>query len=649
MLILPVFLCAFALGAFLLAIGPEIPSVDAVRLTSFPSLQAAINAAKSGDTVFVPAGTYYEHVVVNKSLTLFGEGWANTIISGDNTGVVVQVTANDTSISGFTVQNGAVGISLISSCSSNISANVIVKNGYQGLYLSNSHNNIINENNLTNDLWGITLEQSNNNLVLANSLDDNYSPGISLYDSCNNTVSMNSVRNNPVYGIYLANCQNNTVSENSVSLVCDGITLQSSENNSVIGNTVTNTGPNAIDLEYSDGNRVEKNILDENEITLQLLHSSGNLVRGNNLTMSKYGLLLRESGNNTCDGNHMVAGSDSLGVFGNQIADFVNDISSSNTVDGRPVYYWVDHHSGEVPGDAGYVGLVNSTNVTVANLTLENDYEGVLLANSNQIIIRNVTLYDNSYGVMLFNSSGNLVTQCAFQDNIESMWLNQSNYNTIYWNNFMGGGLPEASGTINAWDNGYPKGGNYWAAFAGTDQFTGPYQNATGSDGISDVSYGLSAGNKDRFPLMSPIEVFDAGEWGDLMYSVSVISNSTVSGFSFSPSEAVVSINVTGQEGVGGFCRVVIPGQLLWAQDDQWTVLFEGKAMNYTRISDQDNTYFYVGFTAGSGTIQFLGTQAVPEFQNFVVAVLLLFFSSTFVAILRRKSFSSGYRSPKLK
>ena len=50
-----------------------------------------------------------------------------------------------------------------------------------------------------------------------------------------------------------------------------------------------------------------------------------------------------------------------------------------------------------------------------------------------------------------------------------------------------------------AWDDGYPSGGNYWSDYWGADEKSGPYQNETGSDGISDEPY--NAG--DRHPLMS--------------------------------------------------------------------------------------------------------------------------------------------------
>ena len=51
------------------------------------SIQAAVNAASDGDTLVLKAGTYYENIVINKSLTIIGAGPGLTIING-NTGSV---------------------------------------------------------------------------------------------------------------------------------------------------------------------------------------------------------------------------------------------------------------------------------------------------------------------------------------------------------------------------------------------------------------------------------------------------------------------------------------------------------------------------------------------------------------------------------
>lgn len=44
----------------------------------------------------------------------------------------------------------------------------------------------------------------------------------------------------------------------------------------------------------------------------------------------------------------------------------------------------------------------------------------------------------------------------------------------------------------------------YWSDYAGVDEFSGPYQNNTGSDGIGDTPYIIHGNNQDQYPLMKP-------------------------------------------------------------------------------------------------------------------------------------------------
>jgi parallel beta-helix repeat protein len=48
--------------------------------TDYPSIQAAINAAKPGDSIKILPGTYYEQLFINKSVTLIGSGVGATKI-----------------------------------------------------------------------------------------------------------------------------------------------------------------------------------------------------------------------------------------------------------------------------------------------------------------------------------------------------------------------------------------------------------------------------------------------------------------------------------------------------------------------------------------------------------------------------------------
>jgi hypothetical protein len=70
----------------------------------------AITQSSSGDTIRIAAGTYVEHVIVDRSLTLVGRGSSKTIIDGSGTGTVIAIGAPtgslNVSISRVTIQNG---------------------------------------------------------------------------------------------------------------------------------------------------------------------------------------------------------------------------------------------------------------------------------------------------------------------------------------------------------------------------------------------------------------------------------------------------------------------------------------------------------------------------------------------------------------
>jgi len=93
------------------------------------SIQEAINSAQPGDTIFVHNGTYTEHVVVNRTVSVIGEKRNTTIIDGSGAGTGILVTANHVTVQGFGVQNCEVGIKVASN-DNVISSNLVSSNGY---------------------------------------------------------------------------------------------------------------------------------------------------------------------------------------------------------------------------------------------------------------------------------------------------------------------------------------------------------------------------------------------------------------------------------------------------------------------------------------------------------------------------------------
>jgi len=85
---------------------------------NYTTIQAAIDATETldGHTIFVEEGTYYENVVVNKTVSLFGENWNTTVVEGvvphSMWQSVIAVPSDLVTIANFTVTNGYTGIYL---------------------------------------------------------------------------------------------------------------------------------------------------------------------------------------------------------------------------------------------------------------------------------------------------------------------------------------------------------------------------------------------------------------------------------------------------------------------------------------------------------------------------------------------------------
>jgi len=226
--------------------------------TDYPTIQEAINHANSGDTIFVYNGIYYEHVVIDESISLVGEDRDSTIIDGGGTGIVISVTADNVNANGFTIQNSGPtdsdsGIYVVSS-GNNISHNTITNNK-NGIYLYYSSNNVISDNNAySNYNDGIYLYYSNDNTVSHNNASSNNN-GIHLYYSSSNAVYDNNASNNDC-GIYLHYSNDNTVSHNNASSNNDyGIYLYYSSNNAISDNNASNNN-DGIYLYYSSNNNM---------------------------------------------------------------------------------------------------------------------------------------------------------------------------------------------------------------------------------------------------------------------------------------------------------------------------------------------------------------------------------------------------------
>lgn len=161
-----------------------------------------------------------------------------------------------------------------------------------------------------------------------------------------------------------------------------------------------------------------------------------------------YGIYLFYSSNNILRNNAMADNVYNFYAFSSlynpYLSHFLNDVDASNTVDGKPIYYWVNVHDETVPFDAGYVALVNCNGITVKDLNLVANGQGILLANTTNTRITGNNITDNFVGIQLCSSDGNTISGNHIKStkNAVGIWLYTSSNNVIsgntITNNYLG-------------------------------------------------------------------------------------------------------------------------------------------------------------------------------------------------------------------
>lgn len=116
----------------------------------------------------------------------------------------------------------------------------------------------------------------------------------------------------------------------------------------------------------------------------------------------------------------------------------------------------------------------------------------------------NTICLNKRIGIYIDDCDNNKITcNTISSNNLYGIYISSSSNNTFYHNNLVNNTI-SAPSSGNIWDNGYPSGGNYWDDYTGVDNFSGPGQNLTGSDGIGDTPYIIDHNSQDNYPLMEP-------------------------------------------------------------------------------------------------------------------------------------------------
>lgn len=327
--------------------------------------------------------------------------------------------------------------------------NVNASNNDFGIYLRSSSGNLV-ENSISedNNEAGIYFYYSDNNIIRNGQFSSNPGTGIFISQSRNNTIENNQAGGNTEYGIYIQSSSNNTVRGNNASYNDYGIYVRSSSHSNVVSENDASYGRYGIFV-YDQNNTIRGNTANSNSLdgfslygastfisnnTAQSNNDDGIYVTGSTNTLTDNradsnngtGIHIVNSGGHTLTGNTMSGNPYNFYLEGrlnrnvaNYVGDYVQNIDTSNTVDGKPMYFLVGASDEIIGGstNAGYVGLVNCRNITVRDLILNNNSQGALLYNSSGSYIENVNSSKNYEGFLLIHSNNSNLVSSRIHDN----------------------------------------------------------------------------------------------------------------------------------------------------------------------------------------------------------------------------------------
>ncbi len=372
--------------------------------------------------------------MINNGIKIWGhlpEHWDSHIINNSN-------TVNGKPVIYWKNRNDEVvpqeaGQIILASCSNIYIEKFNINNVSCAVQFGFSNDIIIRDNNFSNNHDGIVFMYSSNNIIENNICNSNRDSGIHFTESSVNTITNNTCNYNQYSGIKLSYCDNNIISNNNCKI-----------NNF-----------NGIELYYSVENTVSENYV-------ALNNRNGIQIQGYYTNVVIY---------NTAAYNN----DSGIAVYNSDRCEIINNNVSLNN----------------------YSGIYNTgsdDNIIANNYALLNNKFGICVTDSNYLNISKNYLKDSDYGIFFMFSSWCTIYNNILSNNGIGIEINQSDGNTLYYNNFISNSQQAFDNSNNQWDNGVSR-GNYWSDYTGVD---------ANGDGLGDTPYIIDDDSQDNYPLMEP-------------------------------------------------------------------------------------------------------------------------------------------------
>jgi parallel beta-helix repeat protein len=241
---------------------------------------------------------------------------------------------------------------------------------------------------------------------------------------------------NPQNTVGSRNCiiTNNTIT-GGTPYYCFSIWVEGT-NNSITNNHIYGNDGMGIALERGTNHQIANNLIENNGMYAISFEAGQATVRGNRM-------------NNNTGGAYYFTDS----LMGMMTP--IQDIDSSNLVDGKPTYCWINQYNKAVPTDAGVVLLINCSQITISGLHIDkggkyNSYSIYLVDTINSVISDNVITAGNGIRIQENKINGSNVS--VLRNYLTTgMWSGRNT--TIASNTFIGKGIMLGSYVTVAYNN----------------------------------------------------------------------------------------------------------------------------------------------------------------------------------------------------
>ncbi|HWM52948.1 MAG TPA: right-handed parallel beta-helix repeat-containing protein [Thermoplasmata archaeon] len=273
--------------------------------------------------------------------------------------------------------------------------------GFAGIRFIEVSNGRVEDSGVTGFAWDLSLEFTSNLTVARNNL------------SHADLAVQVWYPNDTLPGVVVSN---NNISGSQV-----GVSVSGGGGASIVGNLVSNNSY-GIRVDASSNVSLAANSLSNNQFQGLLVTGSSNLtVESNDFSRNGAGLWLTESLNATLHGNTF--DHDGLVVLGSSVPTrSSHSIDVDNLVNGKPIRYFKEESGLVVDGlDIGQLIVVDSTDVSIENVSTDHADVGLELANVQGASIRDSNFSYNDRGVFVTNSSDIVFAH-------DSVWFTNQTY-----------------------------------------------------------------------------------------------------------------------------------------------------------------------------------------------------------------------------